>query len=117
MSAENQQPDRPARRPLTRQERALKRLVIVLGVLLVAGFIVLIITIGFRIANRDWGGAGTPAEINAEITRPAGGALAGMTADDDRLYLRFNLASGEDLIVIVDAATGEKIGELRIPNP
>lgn len=117
MSVESQPPGRTARRPLTPQERALKGLVIVLGVLLVVGFIVLIITIASRIANRDWGGAGTPAEISAEITRPAGGALVGMTADGDRLFLRFNLASGEDLIVIVDAATGERLGELRIPNP
>lgn len=117
MSAENKHPDRIARRPLTPQERALKGLVIVLGVLLVAGFMVLIITIAFRIANGDWGGAGTPAEISAEITRPPGSELAGMTADGDRLYLRFTLASGGDLIVIVDAATGERLGELRIPNP
>ena len=117
MSVESQPPDRTVRRPLTPQERALKGLVIVLGVLLVAGFMVLIITIAFRIANRDSGGAGATAEINAEVTRPPGSELAGMTAEGNRLFLRFTLASGEDLIVIVDASTGERLGELRIPNP
>ena len=98
------------------KERALRLLVIVLGILLVIGVAVVIITIIYRIVAPDWKASDIRPRIEAAIEPPVGGELIGMTAAPDRLYLHFELPSGDRIILIVDPDTGRSLGHLRVPR-
>jgi hypothetical protein len=102
----------------TRTMRPLVALVIIMGVLIVAGIIVVVVAIANRI-----GGGGTaatraaPEFASADLPVPAGCQVMETTTADDRLILR--LGSGErcNQILIVDMATGRLLGTLRlVPN-
>jgi len=104
----------------TRNMKPLVALVIIMGVLIVAGIVVVIATI----ANRMSGGGreatsapAAPAFTTADLPVPAGCQVMETTTADDRLVLR--LGSGErcNQILIVDMATGRLLGTLRlVPN-
>jgi Family of unknown function (DUF6476) len=103
----------------TRNMKPLVALVIIMGVLIVAGLVVVVVTI----VNRMGGGgrsveARTAAEFaTADLPVPAGCQVVETTTADDRLVLR--LGSGErcNQVLIVDMATGKLLGTLRlVPN-
>lgn len=109
---------------LANNERFMKRLVIVLGILLIAGFVVLIAGIAVRVAKR---GAEVPAEVratqepgsasvalNGRIPLPKGATLANMTATDTTLYLHLQESDGQQTILIIDARTGAVAGKLEL---
>src|SRR5882672_4452765 len=103
-----------------RNMKPLRALVIIMGVLIVAGIVVVIVTI----ANRLSGGGGeatttraVPGFATVDLPVPAGCQVMETTTADDRLVLR--LGSGErcNQILIVDIATGRLLGTLRlVPN-
>lgn len=92
--------------------RVLKAVVIGLAVLIAVGLAVVVITI----VNRLGGGGSRGARDLGTITHaiPAGAEVAGMTADDGRLYLRLRLADGTTRIDVLDAATGRRIGVIAV---
>ncbi len=103
----------------TRNMKPLVALVIIMGVLIVAGVVVVVVTI----VNRMGAGAqiaDTPAATEfatADLPVPAGCQVVETTTADDRLILR--LGSGErcNQVLIVDMATGKLLGTLRlVPN-
>ncbi len=112
--------------------KALKGLVIGMGVLIVAGLGVIVVTLynrasapgdsgvdrgGDRGGDRGVeaaGGAPLPAFGTARLFLPAGGAVLGMTAADGRLLLRARHADASEWIYIVDLASGATLGKIEV---
>jgi hypothetical protein len=94
--------------------RTLKALVIIMGVLIVAGTGVVIYTVAKRVsqAGRLAGGP-----VAASLTLPAGCSVAEMTTIGDRLALR--LAGDGDCrqIILVDPATATITGHIGLGQP
>ena len=91
--------------------RALKALVIVMGVLIVVGTGVVIVTVARRVSHVAHPAA---APIAATLDLPAGCGVAEMTSVGDRLALR--LAGDGDCrrIILVDPATGATTGHIAL---
>ncbi|MCH8092697.1 MAG: hypothetical protein IID53_16425 [Proteobacteria bacterium] len=117
--------------------QALKTLVIVLGVVIVAGIAVIGVTIYHRATNPvnspvpdSPKPAAKPAAKPAPkpatepgfgpgfgrvvLELPPGSRVVEMTAEDDRLILRLRLADGGRQILILDMATGKRLGTFEL---
>jgi hypothetical protein len=105
--------------------QTLKALVIVLGVMIVAGIAVVGVTIYHRATNlvnspvpRSAEPAGRtglgPGFGKVALELPAGSRIVEMTAEDDRLILRLRLADGGRQILILDMATGKRLGTFEL---
>ncbi|MCH7544417.1 MAG: hypothetical protein IIB65_12365 [Proteobacteria bacterium] len=113
--------------------QALKTLVIVLGVVIVAGIAVIGVTIYHRATNPvnspvpdSPKPAAKPAPKPATepgfgpgfgrvvLELPPGSRVVEMTAEDDRLILRLRLADGGRQILILDMATGKRLGTFEL---
>ncbi len=107
-----------AARADTRNMKPLIALVIIMGVLIVAGLVVVVVTIANRLGADRTASTRTTAEFaTVDLPVPAGCEVTETTAADDRLILR--LGSGErcNQVLIVDMATGRLLGTLRlVPN-
>ncbi len=108
-----------AARADTRNMKPLIALVIIMGVLIVAGLVVVVVTIANRLGGADrTANTRAAAEFaTVDLPVPAGCEVMETTAADDRLILR--LGSGErcNQVLIVDMATGRLLGTLRLaPN-
>jgi len=88
--------------------RALKILVAVMGVTLVAGLVALVGAIAARMAHRA---APPPAAFTApSITLPHGATIDKMSTGPDRIVLQVDLADGSVELVVIDLATGRQLG-------
>lgn len=111
--------------------QGLKALVIFLGVVIVAGIVVLAVVIGQRATKLAAGGSGDGAamevtpEIPAakarfgdrEIDLPDGSEVIAMLAEGGRLMLRLRLANGRQRILVFDLETGKRLGSFRLRRP
>ena len=99
--------------------QALKALVIVLGVLILAAAGVVAVTIYKRATNGLGAAGGTSAGFGSKkLELPAGATLEDTTASGEHLVLRLRLADGSSRMVVIDLATGEPTGELDlVPAP
>ena len=94
--------------------RALKILVVVMGVMLVVGFAALVVVIAGRVsrsgpaATAAHGFAAPPIEI------PRGARIEAMTAGPDRLILALALPDGERQLVVIDLAKGVRLGTIEL---
>ena len=90
--------------------RALKTLVIVMGVMLAVGFVALIVAIAERVSRKEPLRAAAPAAgqavTAAPIDLPSGANIASMAAGTDRLVVDLALAGGEHRLLVIDMATG-----------
>jgi hypothetical protein len=94
--------------------RALKISVVVMGVMLIAGVIVLIVTIVGRLSR----GGSTAVFTGAPIELPAGARIEAMAAGPDRLVIDLLLADGTRQLLILDLATGRQLGTIPLrPAP
>jgi hypothetical protein len=98
--------------------RGLKILVVVMGVMLVVGFAVLLAAIAGRIPR----GSHTPGAARqlpaAAIEIPRGARIEAMTAGPDRLILGLALPDGGRELLIIDLATGVRLGAIDLrPTP
>ncbi len=102
--------------------RALKLLVVVMGILLIAGFAVVVVTIMSRMTQR-----GTPAAPATAATHPApfGQTTVTLPADSlvmevqgagDRILLRLDLKDGTEMLVVLDAVTGTELGRIKLDH-
>jgi len=108
-----------AARADTRNMKPLIALVIIMGVLIVAGLVVVVVTIANRLGGADRTASTRAAAefATVDLPAPAGCEVMETTTADDRLILR--LGSGErcNQVLIVDMATGRLLGTLRlVPN-
>ncbi len=92
--------------------RGLKILVIVLGVMLVVGFVGLVAAIATRLAPR----APAPAAVFSAppILLPHGSKIETMTVDTDRIVLQVDLVDGSVQLIVIDLATGKQIGTIPL---
>jgi hypothetical protein len=105
----------PAIESNTRNMKGLLALVIIMGVMIVAGLVVVVVTIAMRLSGSGTEAAATTAGFGTlDLPVPAGCQVMEMVAADDRLILR--LGSGErcNQIIVVDAANGRNLGTVRL---
>jgi Family of unknown function (DUF6476) len=93
--------------------RALKILVVVMGVMLVVGFAALVAVIAGRVSR---GPAATAAHDFAgpPIDIPRGARIEAMTAGGDRLILTLALPDGGRQLVVIDLAKGVRLGTIEL---
>jgi hypothetical protein len=94
--------------------RALKILVIVMGIMLVGGFAVLVVAIAARVSHRSVTPTGSPAFAGRAIDIPRGARIEAMTAGPDRLILALTLPEGDRQLVIIDLTTGARLGTIEL---
>ena len=94
--------------------RALKILVVVMGVMLVVGFGALVVVIAGRVSRG--GPAATVAHefTAAPIDIPRGARIEAMTAGPDRLILALVLPDGGRQLVVIDLAKGVRLGTIEL---
>ena len=98
--------------------RALKILVAVMGVMLVAGVATLIVTIAGRMPPRQASATPPPPFVAAPIEVPAGARVETIGVGSDRLVLVLVLLDGERQLAIIDLATGRRVGTIPLrPAP
>jgi Family of unknown function (DUF6476) len=96
--------------------RALKILVYGMGVILVAGVIVLVVTIAYRLKHprvETSSAAQTviiqPNSTPHAVTLPAGAKIIAVQNDGDRVMLRLALSDGSEELMLLDWKTGETV--------
>ena len=102
---------------------ALKAVVIVMGILIVVGAGVVVVTIINRLgapAEETGFPPAAPAAAptvfgSRDLDLPAGARIVETHADAGRLYLRVRLAGGEERVLVIDPGTGATLGILRVP--
>jgi len=95
--------------------RALTVIVVVMGVAILAGFAVLGGTIASRMSHpsaRMAAGAGAFAAAPVEL--PAGAQIEAISTGSDRVVLEIALPDGRRQLVIVDLATGRRLGTIPL---
>jgi len=88
--------------------RGLLALVIILGVLIVAGVVALIVAIVLRVGNRA-----TTGEAYAASVAAPGQRIESSQLDGNRILLRLSGPNGDELVVL-DAASGRVIGRIAV---
>jgi hypothetical protein len=94
--------------------RALKIMVVVMGVMLVVGFAALVAVIAGRVSR---GGSNTTAAHEfaaAPIDVPRGARIEAMTAGPDRLILALALPEGGRQLVVIDLVKGVRLGTIEL---
>jgi hypothetical protein len=98
--------------------RALKILVVVMGVMLVVGFTALVVVIAGKVSR------GGPATITARafgspsIDIPSDARIEAMTVGLDRLVVALALPEGSRQLLVIDLATGIRLGTIQLqPAP
>lgn len=99
--------------------QALKALVIVMGVLIIAGLAVIVVTIYNRMQARTASaGAAADGELpafdRAAVPVPAGCRVAAMQPAGDRLLLQLAGIAGCEQILVVDLRSGRLLGRLDL---
>ena len=94
--------------------RALKIAVVVMGVMLVVGVVVLIGAIAVRVPHQPSEAAAKPEFVATPIDLPAGARIEAMTAGPDRLVLDLLFADGTRQLLVLDLATGRKLGSIPL---
>jgi hypothetical protein len=93
--------------------RALKALVVVMGILLLGGTVALALVMVSRLANRDHGIASDAHPAHASLTIPQDARIDGIAGLGDRLALHLVSPAG-DSILIVNPSSGATISTLEI---
>ena len=94
--------------------RALKVLVVVMGVMLVVGFATLVAVIAGRVSRGGPAATAAHGIAAAPIEIPRGARIEAMTAGSDRLILALELPGSERQLVIIDLAKGVRLGTIEL---
>jgi len=94
--------------------RALKILVIVMAVMILAGFATLIVVIAGRLSRGGPEAAPPQPFAAAPIELPAGARLETMSMGSDRLVLDIVLPDGNRRLMFIDPATGRLLGAIPL---
>jgi hypothetical protein len=98
----------------TRPVRALTVLVVVMGIVIVIGFGVVAAVIAGRMARGNAPTATAPAFRTTAIDIPKGAKVEAMTTSPDRLVVDLVLPDGERRLVILDLASGVRVGTIEL---
>lgn len=93
--------------------RALKILVVVMGIMLFGGFAVLVAVVAGRL-SRGGSVASTARSFTAAIDIPRDARIEALTAGTDRLVLELVLPEGRRQLVVIDLATGARLGTIEL---
>jgi len=90
--------------------RALKTLVVVMGIMLIGGCAALVAVIAGRLSHSS-----APRSFATAIDIPRGARIEGMATGADRLVLDVVLPEGSRQLLVIDLTTGTRLGivELR----
>ena len=96
--------------------RALRLLVIVLGVLLVGGTLALVVAIIVRSPRPSESRPPDSAKLpyDSAIDLPAGAVIQSIQPAGDRVLLHLVLPSGRQQIVVLDASSGARRGTIEL---
>jgi Family of unknown function (DUF6476) len=93
--------------------RALTVLVIVIGIVIVIGFGVVAAVIAGRMAERERAAA-VHGFASSTIDIPRGTRIEAMTTASDRLIVDLALPDGGRRLIILDLATGARLGTIEL---
>ena len=94
----------------------LKVLVIVMGLLIVIGFIVVAAEIARRMSNPNTlGSPAAAAAFNARIALPSGARVVSMQTAGDRLIVHLEMQGGMAQALVVDPRSGQLLGTIEFP--
>jgi flagellar biogenesis protein FliO len=94
--------------------RALKVLVVIMGIMLVVGFAALVVVIAGRVSR---GGPASPTSAPlaaASLDLPTGTRIEAIGVGAERLVLAVVLPDGTRELVIVDIASGRRLGSIPL---
>ncbi len=100
--------------------RALKVLVYGMGVVLIVGVILLVVTIAYRIKHRS---VEVPMAMQAvippngkprSVALPTGAKIVAAQTDGDRVMVRLGLADGSEELLLLDWKTGNTLATLNL---
>jgi hypothetical protein len=94
--------------------RALRVLVIVMGVMLVGGFAALVALIAGRISHGGPAATAPHGFAAPPIDIPRGARIEAMTAAPDRLILALALLEGGRQLVVIDLTKGVRLGTIEL---
>jgi len=94
--------------------RALKVLVVVMGIMLVVGFAALVAVIAGRVSRSGSIPTAARALTNAAIDIPRDARIEAMAAGPDRVVLALILPGGGRQLMIIDMATGARLGTIEL---
>jgi hypothetical protein len=99
--------------------RALRVFVVVMGVILVVGFGVVFAVIAGRMSRREAAAPGAEHRFaTTALDLPRGAYIAAMTTAPNRLILQLALPGGGGELVVLDLATGARLGTIELhPSP
>lgn len=92
--------------------QALKALVVIMGILIVAGVVLIVVTI----VNRSQEAALRRVPYDAAVAVPAG-ELVGMAAAPGQVVLRYRTDAGEERLVVIDTERGRVRGTIALSPP
>ena len=97
--------------------RALQVLVVVMGVLIIAGLVVIGVTIGNRVTQQreaELAPKGLPSFGDVQLNLPAGSRVVWATVDAGRLVVHSQSAGEAARFEVIDLATGNRLGGVRV---
>jgi hypothetical protein len=93
----------------------LKVLVVVMGLLIVAGFIVIAAEIARRMSTANTARSPAGATFTQRIALPSGAQILSMNAVGDRLVVHVEDPDGLSTAYVVDPRTGALLGTISFP--
>jgi Family of unknown function (DUF6476) len=93
---------------------ALKTLVLVMGIMLVVGFVALIVVIAGRVSHKTAAPGAAQPYTAAPVEIPAGARIEAMSAGPDRLVLDLLLPDGSRELAVIDLVTGHRLGTIPL---
>lgn len=96
--------------------KGLLALVIIMGVLIVIGSVVVVVTIANRMSGSKAEVAASKATVfdTVDLPVPAGCEVVETTTADDRLILRLGTGDRCSQLLVVDLASGRHLGTIRL---
>ncbi len=94
--------------------RGLRVLVVVMGVMIVIGTAVLIAGIASKMSHNQPAASAARPFATSAIDIPRGARIEAMTAAPNRLILDLALPDGERRLVVIDLATGARLGTIEL---
>jgi len=94
--------------------RALKLLVILMGVLLIAGIVALGFAVSYRLNHPRPPVPAPRGPVASTLDLPAGARVVGAEASGDRLVVRVELIGGGEELIVVNLVTGMPISTVML---